>query len=118
MTTATVPTTPAPGATPKGAIVPHEDEDHAQLVRRLRSRLNAIRQLVDEFFTKDIDFGIIPGCKKPSLLKPGAEKVCALFALAPSYVVIEKDLPNGHREYRVTCTLTDPSERSWGEGVG
>jgi hypothetical protein len=40
------------------------------------------------------------------LLKPGAEKLCALFRLAPTFDVRTKDLPGGHREERVTCTLT------------
>lgn len=30
---------------------------------------------------KEIDFGVIPGVKKPSLFKPGAEKICKLFQL-------------------------------------
>ncbi len=36
---------------------------------------------------KDIDYGIIPGTKKPSLLKAGAEKLCRLFNLRPELVI-------------------------------
>ena len=37
---------------------------------------------------KDIDFGVIPGTRKPTLLKPGAEKLCRLFSLRPGYELI------------------------------
>ena len=59
-------------------------------------------------------YGVIPGTearqgekpRPPVLLKPGAEKLCMLFRLAPTFDPHTKDLPNGHREERVTCTLT------------
>jgi len=59
-------------------------------------------------------YGVIPGTearqgekpRPPVLLKPGAEKLCMLFRLSPTFNVLTKDLPNGHREERVTCTLT------------
>jgi hypothetical protein len=37
---------------------------------------------------KDVDYGVIPGTKKPTLLKPGSEKLCRLFSLRPSYELI------------------------------
>jgi hypothetical protein len=56
---------------------------------------------------KDIDYGVIPGTKKPTLLKPGSEKLCRLFSLRPhiellnSIVDFEKPLFYFH--YR--CSL-------------
>ena len=38
--------------------------------------------------TKDIDYGVIPGTRKPTLLKPGAEKLCRLFNLRPILEII------------------------------
>lgn len=64
-------------------------------------------------------YGVIPGTsQKPSLLKPGAEKICFTFRLAPEYEVIERQLEHGHIEYRVTCTLRTAAGRSVGQGVG
>ncbi len=37
---------------------------------------------------KDIDYGVIPGTRKPTLLKPGAEKLCRLFNLRPILEII------------------------------
>lgn len=52
-------------------------------------------------------YGRIPGCgPKPTLLKAGAEVLAMTFGLAPTFRVDSNDLPNGHREYEVTCTLT------------
>ena len=32
-------------------------------------------------------YGVIPGTEKPTLLKPGAEKLCLLFRLDPQYKI-------------------------------
>lgn len=52
-------------------------------------------------------YGVIPGTNKPSLLKPGAEKLCVLFRLAPSYQS-EKIWHEGSNHLTVvaSCTLT------------
>ena len=61
---------------------------------------------------KGIDYGTIPGTKKPTLLKPGAEKLCRLFSLRPSYELIhfitDFDKPLFHYHYR--CTLVRQEE--------
>lgn len=44
--------------------------------------------------------------RPPVLLKPGAEKLCLVFRLAPTFNVRTRELQNNHREYTVTCTLT------------
>ena len=61
---------------------------------------------------KDVDYGVIPGTKKPTLLKPGAEKLCRLFSLRPNYELIsfitDFDKPLFHYHYR--CTLVRQGE--------
>jgi hypothetical protein len=59
-----------------------------------------------------------PGDTKKNLLKPGADKLCLAFGLSPSFVVMERELEHGHREYRFTCLLTTATGRIMGEGVG
>lgn len=50
----------------------------AELVRRLAVIKDAMNQAME----KDVDYGVIPGTgTKPTLLKPGAEKLGALFQL-------------------------------------
>ena len=54
---------------------------------------NALAQTADHYnvmvafvkaqMQRDVDYGVIPGTSKPSLLKPGAEKLLRLFNLRP-----------------------------------
>ncbi len=46
-----------------------------------------------------IHYGIVPGTEKPTLLQPGAEKICALFRLAPKARVEDLSEPD-HNYYR------------------
>lgn len=36
-----------------------------------------------------VDYGVIPGTQKPTLLKPGAEKLCSLFRLTQRLVLVK-----------------------------
>lgn len=50
--------------------------------RDLVARLDVIRDAMQNAMVKDIDYGVIPGTgSKPTLLKPGAEKLGVLFQL-------------------------------------
>ena len=44
-------------------------------------RYNELVAFVKKVMKPNIDFGVIPGTNKPTLLKPGAEKLCSLFGL-------------------------------------
>ena len=68
---------------------------------------------------RDVDYGVIPGTKKPTLLKPGAEKLLRLFNLRPHLeliqYVVDFDKPLFHYHYR--CSLYRSSELV-GQGDG
>jgi len=57
---------------------------------------------------RDVDFGVIPKTKTPSLFKAGAEKVCLAFGLMKRFTV-ESAIEQGGSEplffYRVRCDL-------------
>ena len=61
---------------------------------------------------KGVDYGVIPGTKKPTLLKPGAEKLCRLFSLRPSYELIHyiTDFEKPIFHYHFRCTLVRQGE--------
>ena len=94
----------------------------------MAGRLNEMRvklELVQQFFKgvmeKDLDYGIIPGTQKPSLLKPGAEKLCELYGFAP--VVKEKketrDFNSGYYLAELTMQIVHRQSGSIiAEGVG
>lgn len=78
-----------------------------------------IQEVMTAVMRKDEHFGTIPGTHKPSLYKPGAEKLSLVFRLRPEYEIRRSDLGNGHREYEVVCTLYHiPTGQSVGQGVG
>jgi hypothetical protein len=54
---------------------------------------------------KDQDFGEIPGTHKPTLLKPGAEKLCNFFGLEPEFtpIVEEVDWTGSEHSGEVFC---------------
>lgn len=61
--------------TPAVAVTPAATADD------LSARLSVIEEAATSAMKKDVDFGEIPGTNKPTLLKPGAEKLSVLFQL-------------------------------------
>ena len=58
----------------------------------VKRQVHLIQEVMRDVMKKDEHFGIIPGCKKPSLYKPGAEKLSFVFRLAPEFRVERNDL--------------------------
>ena len=63
----------------------------------------------DTMLQRDIDFGVIPGTKQPSLLKAGAEKLACAYGLLQHYSIETKfEMPDPERPvffYMVKCEL-------------
>lgn len=86
----------------------------------VRQQVNQLQYLMSNVLKSGEHYGVIPGTKgKPSLLQPGAEKICLMFKLVPRYRVEKTQLAGGHREVEVTCTLYQRgSDVVEGEGIG
>jgi hypothetical protein len=56
------------------------------------ARRAAIVEFTRRLMVRDQDFGEIPGTNKPTLLKPGAEKLCNFFGLEPEFTPIVEDI--------------------------
>ena len=54
-------------------------------------RFNALGKFARDIMREGTDFGTVPGTDKPTLLKPGAEKLTTFFGLSVRYDVIEKE---------------------------
>ena len=112
------------------AVTPLRDDKHvtmtvdpaatAMSVQQVLGQVSLIQQIMGAAMKDGEHYGKIPGCgDKPTLLKPGAEKLCLTFRLAPTYDVEEKIGERGHREYRVQCALTSILTGAFiGQGVG
>lgn len=86
----------------------------------LKRQVALVHEAMSAVMKNGEHYGIIKGCgNKPSLLKPGAEVLAFAFQLAASYQITKESLPNGHREYEVTCVLRHrPTGNFVGEGIG
>lgn len=94
-------------------------EEYAMSSANAIRQINLIQDVMRSVMKVDEHYGTIPGTNKPSLYKPGAEKLSLVFRLRPGYRIDRTDMANGHREYEVTCTLYHiPTGQSVGEGVG
>lgn len=77
----------------------------------LRNELTQVRNFqaaVKELLIEGHDFGVIPGTNKPTLLKPGAEKIDKILKLADSYSEVDKieDFDKPLFYYKIKCSLT------------
>lgn len=87
--------------------------------KQLISRLALIQDVMKNVMKEGQDFGTIPGTPKPTLYKPGAEKLCVTFRLAPDDPIIES-VPelSGDIRYRVRVPLRASDGSLVAVGVG
>lgn len=95
----------------------------------IREQINLIQTVMKDAMqgpTKEapegVHYGIIPGTKKPTLLKAGAEKLSLLFRLRPLIEsgkdIVQTDLGGGHREITVYCHIVNNNGTELATGIG
>ena len=97
--------------------------DQPMTALQVRTQVNLIQEVMKGVMKEDQHFGKIPGCgNKPTLLKPGAEKLSMTFRLRP---IIDNtsdiritDLGEGHREIQIYCHITSMAGVELATGVG
>jgi len=83
--------------------------------------INKFQQTVHRNMVEGQDYGKIPGTNKPTLLKPGAEKIAKLLGLADTYDIVNQgeDWGKGFFRYMVKCTLVHINTgKTVSEGLG
>lgn len=96
-----------------------ETIEHSQTALEIRSQVNRIQEVMKAVMIKGTHYGIVPGCgDKPTLLKPGAEKLMMTFRLAVDPEV--EDLSDAYtRRYRVKTRVTSQTTGMFlGTGLG
>lgn len=79
-------------------------------IEQVSQQLQAIDNfqiVVQKTLRPEQDFGTIPGTNKPTLLKPGAEKILMLMGLTSEYEIVDKveDYERGFFAYTVKSSL-------------
>lgn len=100
-------------------LVPME-EGRVLTVEEVKSQVEMIQRLMSSLMKEGEHYGKIPGCgDKPSLLKPGAEKLGFTFRVRPEFEIATHDFPGGHREEKIICRLYSMrTGQKVGEGLG
>src|SRR5574344_263940 len=92
---------------PQTALDVIEQVNVNSLSRSLQA-IESFQKLVRSQFKQNHDFGVIPGTgTKPTLLKPGAEKIVMLLGLTSEYDIAEstRDFEKGFFQYQIKCKL-------------
>lgn len=107
-------------------LVPHTGVEAHYMplsVGAIREQVNLIQNVKKEVMEEGVHYGKVPGCgDKPTLLKPGAEKLSLVFRLRP-IMSDEKDIfivemGGAHREVRALCHILDARGTEVATGVG
>lgn len=104
------------------AVVPSGAPLSITETRRSKEQMLAQRAAIVDAMAhvmrKEIDYGTIPGTPKPTLYKPGSEKILSMFNLAATPSAEDLSTPDCIR-YRVHVTITHaPSGTILGTGIG
>lgn len=81
--------------------------DMAVRLGEMKQKLELVQKFFKDIMIKDVDYGVIPGTPKPTLYKPGAEKLCELynFAILIAEKDEEKDLKTGYYRAKLVIRL-------------
>lgn len=116
--------TPAPQSAPEAASANSAVDvfpDFATSPEEVTRRTRMLQEYVRDHMAEGEDYGIIPGGNKPTLFKPGAEKLNAVFGLSPLVEVTSRleDWDSGFVAYEVKVALLNKrTERVEAEGIG
>jgi hypothetical protein len=86
----------------------------------LVDRLAVIREAMHDAMERDVDYGVIPGTDKPTLYKPGAEKLGVLFQLDIQITNEKTWGPGDHLTVEAKATVYHAptgARLGYGEGV-
>ncbi|HEV2761872.1 MAG TPA: hypothetical protein VGV38_02665 [Pyrinomonadaceae bacterium] len=75
-----------------GALAPLERSQFmpAMSIELAVERYNAVTEFISRVLRRDVDYGVIPGTDKLTLLKPGAEKLTTFFGLSTRFQLLER----------------------------
>lgn len=85
-----------------GALAAMSDEDFDRNLEAMEKGVQRAARMKSAIMVENEDFGLIPGTNKPTLLKPGAEKLALAYGLTGRF---EHHLTYGHSEDEPPLTV-------------
>lgn len=78
-----------------------------QQVQNTMQKITQFQKVIQQTLHQNHDFGVMPGTSKPTLLKPGAEKILMMMGLRSEFEIVDstRDFENGFFQYQVRCKL-------------
>ena len=78
-----------------------------QQVQATMNKISQFQQVIQKTLHQGHDFGVIPGTDKPTLLKPGAEKILMMMGLRSEFEIADstRNFEKGFFQYQVRCKL-------------
>jgi len=83
------------------------DNVSIQQVEGTMQKITQFQQVIQRTLRQNHDYGIVPGTDKPTLLKPGAEKILMMMGLRSEFEIVDstRDFEKGFFQYQVRCKL-------------
>lgn len=83
------------------------EEIDVRQVQYTMQKITQFQKVIQETLHQNHDYGIIPGTSKPTLLKPGAEKILMMMGLRSEFEIVDstRDFKEGFFQYQVRCKL-------------
>jgi len=98
----------------------HTQEIQEYTAKEVIAQVVKIQEIMEAVMRKGEHYGVIPGTPKPTLFKPGAEKLAFTFRLNPEYEETDSTIKrDDFISYTIRCTLYHiPSGRRVASGMG
>lgn len=95
------------------------DDFDTSIVKDTLQKVSAMQATIKASLKVGHDYDTIPGTGKPTLLKPGAEKILMMFGLTSEYEIVDSvvDYQKGVFAYTIRCILSKGSSKIT-EGLG
>jgi len=83
------------------------DDMSIQQVAQTMQKITQFHKVIQQTLRQNHDYGIVPGTDKPTLLKPGAEKILMMMGLRSEFEIVDstRDFEKGFFQYQVRCKL-------------
>ena len=83
------------------------DNVSIQQVQATMQKITQFQKVIQSTLHQNHDYGIVPGTDKPTLLKPGAEKILMMMGLRSEFEIVDstRDFEKGFFQYQVRCKL-------------